>query len=76
MTSTDNFKELIHVQLLALDDACLTSKGGVCVVAISSHLISQRSNFKKNKQQYLSMPQNKVILNSEVLPAFENKADN
>lgn len=75
MTITDNFMELIHVKLLALYDTCLTAKGGECVPAISSHLISQLSNLKKKKQQYLSMPQNKIILNSKVLPAFENKAD-
>lgn len=74
MTITDNFMELIHVKLLALYDTCLTAKGGGCVLAISSHLISQLSNFFK-KQHYLSTPQNKVILNSKVLPAFENKAD-
>lgn len=75
MTITDNFMELIHVKLLALYDTCLTAKGGGCVPAISSHLISQLSNLKKKKQQYLSMPQNEIILNSKVLPAFENKAD-
>lgn len=75
MTITDNFMELIHVKLLALYDTCLTAKGGGCVPAISSHLISQLSNLKKKKQQYFSMPQNEIILNSKVLPAFENKAD-
>lgn len=75
MTITDNFMELIHVKLLALYDTSLTAKGGGCVPAISSHLISQLSNLKKKKQQYLSMPQNEIILNSKVLPAFENKAD-
>lgn len=67
MTITDNFMELIHVKLLALDDACLTAKGGECVHAISSHLISQLSNLKIKKQQYLSVPQNRVILNSNLL---------
>lgn len=47
MTITDNFMELIHVKLLALYDTCLTAKGGGCVPAISSHLISQLSNLKK-----------------------------
>lgn len=78
MTIADNFMELIRVKLLALYDTCLTAKGGGCVPAISSHLISQLSNLKKKKkkrQQYLSMPQNAIILNSKVLPAFENKAD-
>lgn len=75
MTITDNFMELIHVKLLALYDTCLTAKGGGCVPAISSHLISQLSNLKKKKQQYFSMPQNEIILNSKVLPAFEYKTD-
>lgn len=49
MTITDNLMELIHVKLLALYDTCLTAKGGGCVLAISSHLISQLSSFKKKK---------------------------
>lgn len=43
MTITDKFVELIHVKLLTLNDTCLTAKGGGCVLAISSHLISQLS---------------------------------
>lgn len=49
MTIADNFMELIRVKLLALYDTCLTAKGGGCVPAISSHLISQLSNLKKKK---------------------------
>lgn len=56
MTITDNFMELIHVKLLALYDTCLTAKGGGCVPAISSHLISQLSNLKKKKKKKAAVP--------------------
>lgn len=55
MTITDNFMELVHVKLLTLYDTCLTAKGGGCVLAISSHLISQLSNFEKKKSSSTSL---------------------
>lgn len=63
MTITDNFMELVHVKLLALYDTCLTAKGeGSChLLPFNQSTIKLK---KKKKQQYLSVPQNEIILNS------------